>query len=84
MPADNKHNLQYFEAPSMRELFDQMETWQYEQGKRLLSLNVAKDADEFCCIALTNPTEVIIMDGSNSGGAEVTSRNHLGVVGFGS
>jgi len=71
MPDSNKHNLQYFEASSMRDLFDTMSTWQNENKKRLLSLNVEHDGDNFCCIALTNPTEVIIMDGSSAGGAAV-------------
>ncbi len=40
---------------------------------RLLSLSVEKDGDNFCCIALTNPTEVIIMDGYMYGGARVNT-----------
>jgi hypothetical protein len=62
---DNKRNLQYFEAPSMRELFDVMQTWQAENKQRFLSLNVEQEGDSFCCIALTNPSEVIIVDGSS-------------------
>jgi len=61
MPDDNKHNLQYFEGSSMRELFDLMEGWQNEHKKRLLSTNIQKDGDKFCCIALTNPSEVTIV-----------------------
>ena len=69
---ENKRNLQYFESSSMKDLFDLMEIWQIENGKRLLSVSIEKDGDKFCCISLTNPTEVIIMDGRSSGGAEVT------------
>jgi len=63
MSDDNKHNLQYFESLSMRELFDLMEGWQNEHKKRLLSTNIQKDGDKFCCIALTNPSEVLVMNG---------------------
>lgn len=62
---DNKRNLQYFEAHSMRELFDAMQAWQEENKQRFLSLNVEREGNSFCCIALTNPSEVIIVDGSS-------------------
>lgn len=65
MPSSNKRNLQFFEAFSMRELFDLADDWQRENEKRFLSLNVQRDGDRFCCIALTNPTEVMIVDGSS-------------------
>jgi hypothetical protein len=58
---NNKQNLQYFEAASMRELFGAMQDWQIENKQRLLSLNVERDGDAFCCIALTNPSEVVIV-----------------------
>jgi hypothetical protein len=70
---ENKRNLQYFESSSMKGLFDLMDMWQVENKKRLLSVSIEKDGDKFCCISLTNPTEVIIMDGRSSGGAEVTN-----------
>jgi len=66
MSDDNKHNLQYFESLSMRELFDLMEGWQNEHKKRLLSTNIQKDGDKFCCIALTNPSEVTIVGWSQA------------------
>jgi hypothetical protein len=44
----------------MKDLFDQMQ--QYQKNKRLLSSCVEKDGDKFCCIAFTNPTEVVITD----------------------
>lgn len=68
---DNKRNLHYFEASSMRDLHAALDAWQVENKQRLLSLNVERDGDAFCCLALTNPTEVIIMDGRASGGASV-------------
>lgn len=64
MADNNKHNLEYFEHQSMRGLFDQMKAWQEEHGKRLLAANVERDGNMFCCIALTNPMEVVICDGA--------------------
>ena len=58
MKDDNKRNLQYFEATSMQGLFDALEGWQLEHKKRFLSLDIQDDHGKFCCIALTNPTEV--------------------------
>jgi hypothetical protein len=63
---DNKRNLQYFEAESMAELFDALQTWQHEKEKRFLSLDIQNDHGKFCCIALTNPSEVVIV-GSDVG-----------------
>ena len=71
MTTENKHNLFYFERNSMRELYDCMEEWQLETGKRLLSTNIQKDGDLFCCVALSNPTEVIICKGSGADQADV-------------
>ncbi len=59
---ENKRNLQYFEAESMAGLFDALRAWQHENEKRFLSLNVQNDHGKFCCIALTNPSEVVLMD----------------------
>ena len=70
--ADNKLNLRYFQAPSMNELFIQMQDWQAENRKRLQSVNVQRDGNLFCCIALTNPAEVIIVDGYSFGGVDVS------------
>ncbi len=74
MAEDNKRNLQYFEASSMGELFSVMNGWQQENRKRFLSMSVQKDGDSFCCIALTNPSEVIIVDGAGDGGVDVSDR----------
>jgi hypothetical protein len=70
--ADNKLNLLYFQAPSMNELFVQMQDWQAQNRKRLQSVNVQRDGYDFCCIALTNPAEVIIVDGYSEGGVDVS------------
>lgn len=71
MSQDNKRNLQYFEASSMQELYNVVDAWQSENRKRFISLNVERDGGMFCCIALTNPSEVIIVDGTSSGGVTV-------------
>jgi hypothetical protein len=70
MPDDNKHNLLYFESPTMRGLYSDMEEWQHTNHRRLLSVSIQQDGENFCCIALTNPTEVVIT--SNDGSAYVT------------
>ncbi len=71
MTDENKCNLLYFEGATMRELYNCMETWQTKNHKRLLSTNIQKDGDTFCCIALSNPTEVVICDGNGSNEAAV-------------
>ena len=60
MSDDNKQNLEYFAAPSMQQLYDRMQAWQQSNRKRFLSANIHQDGGEFCCIAMTNPTEVTI------------------------
>ena len=60
MSDTNKRNLVYFENPSMRGLYACMEEWQQANNRRLLSISVQQDAGNYCCIALTNPTEVVI------------------------
>ena len=59
---ENKKNLLYFEGSSMKELYQNMEDWQNENQKRLLSLSIEKENDIYCCIGLSNPTEVYIVD----------------------
>ena len=71
MSDDNKRNLLFFEAPTMRELFADMDQWQATNRKRLQSVSVQPDGNGFACIALSNPTEVIIVDGYGKGGALV-------------
>lgn len=46
----------------MRDLYDTLENWQNANQKRFLSMSIEKDSSRFCCIALTNPTEVVITD----------------------
>ena len=70
----NKRNLLYFEATSMRDLHQQMDQWQSENQKRFLSMSINKDGEEYCCIALTNPTEVILVHGTSVHQATVSEQ----------
>ncbi|MFD4358089.1 hypothetical protein ACFWPX_36495 [Nocardia sp. NPDC058518] len=67
----NKRNLVYFENPSMRGLYDAMQQWQETNERRLLSVSIQQDGDNFCCIALTNPTEVVITSANGKNHANV-------------
>ena len=60
MSKNNKINTYFFESHSMKSLFDKIHLWQKDNKIRLLSLSIEKDQDSFCCIALSNPTEVSI------------------------
>lgn len=71
MNEASRNNLLYFEGDSMRGLYSAMEEWQQQHNKRLLSTNIQRENGRFCCIALTNPSEVIICSGSGGSQAEV-------------
>ena len=70
---DNKRNALFFEAASMRELYECISAWKETNRKRLLSLAINNDGGVFCCIALTNPTEVVITSPDGNRYAEVLS-----------
>ena len=72
MSDSNKHNLIYFEGPSMRSLYNHMEEWQRTNNRRLLSISIQQEAGSYCCIALTNPTEVVITSEDGRYHAEVS------------
>jgi hypothetical protein len=76
MHDTNKQNLHYFESDTMRGLFEAMNQWQVEHQKRLLSLSIQADAGTFACIALTNPTEVVI--------TSLDGQRHADIMGSGS
>ncbi len=59
---NNKKNLQYFESKSMKGLYKNMKDWQAKNQKRLLSTEIQQDGGLFTCIALTNPSEVVLCD----------------------
>jgi hypothetical protein len=44
----------------MRGLYASMEEWQQASNLRLLSISIQPEDGRYCCIALTNPTEVVI------------------------
>lgn len=62
MEDANKSNLHYFESDTMKGLYLELEKWQTENQKRWLSTNIQVDGNKFCCIALTNPTEVMLVN----------------------
>ncbi len=70
---ENKRNLLYFESDSMKGLYETIEEWQQCNQKRILSTNIQKDNGIFCCIALSNPSEVIICCGNGKNQADVTA-----------
>jgi len=67
MEYNNKRNLYYFKGETMKELHDELDDWQNENQKRFLSLNIQRENSKYCCIALSHPTEVVIVDGSTTG-----------------
>jgi len=77
MSDDNKRNLLFFENESMRGLYEAMDEWQDKNRKRLLSTNIQQDGGKFCCIALTNPTEVILCHGERQYQATVSKNGDL-------
>ena len=78
MSEVNKRNLIYFENPSTRGLYGCMDEWQHANNRRLLSINIQQDSGNYC-LALTNPTEVVITSPDGSRPVEVFD-NRLGVV----
>lgn len=75
MSDRNKRNILYFRGKSMRKLYELMRTWQKKHNKRFLSVSIQKDGDVFCCIALTNPSEVVITSSDGERCAEVGGRS---------
>lgn len=87
MSDTDKRNLVYFENPSMRGLYACIEEWQQASNRRLLSISVQQNGGNYCSIALTNPTEVVITnaDGTqnvtidNDGCLDVNVRHYVDV-----
>ncbi len=55
-----KSNIFYFESSSMRGLYDSLEIWQNTTQKRIHSLNIQHDHENFCCIVLAYSQDVAI------------------------
>jgi len=79
MSDDNKLNMLFFDSPSFRGLYTKMDEWQKTNRKRFQSLAIQREGDTYCCIALTNPSEVIIVTGRGNSQAEVTYAGKLRV-----
>ncbi len=64
-------DLFYFEADSMKELFETIQRWQQFNNIRFRSTSIERDNGKFCCIALRGraqgePVEVVICNGKGS------------------
>ena len=84
MDKNNKHNILYLEGQSMKQLHNNMDEWQKDNEKRFLSMSVNKDGDNYCCIALTNPSEVTITNDKlnvNIAGVTTTDELYVGTSG---
>ena len=66
MSSKNKRNILYFESSSMYKLYKRLQKWQKKNNKRFLSISIHKNNGKFCCIALTNPSEVVITNAEGS------------------
>ena len=75
----NKRNLVYFENSSMHGLYDSMDEWQQLNQRRLLSISIQQDQGKYCCIGLTNPTEVVIMSADGRRDAYVNRDGQIGI-----
>jgi len=73
----------YFEAPSMRELYQEMDKWQKENS-RFLSFGIQRDGCNFCCIALAGKREVVICDPENELQVRVSKGGNLDVTTYNS
>jgi hypothetical protein len=80
MEYNIKRNLLYFEAETMRALFEEMNDWQVSNNARYLSTSIQADSGRFCCIALTNPTEVVITSADGKRHVQVESDGSMWVV----
>ncbi len=72
-----KRNVVYFEDVSMRGLSRQLDLWQDEHQRQLLSVNIQRDGDSFCCIALIGPVEVLVTSEDGQHHAKVTRYGNL-------
>jgi hypothetical protein len=65
----------------MRGLYACMDEWQQTNNRRLLSVSVQQDGGNFCCIALTNPTEMVITDRYGNDYVEIARGGNLQCTG---
>jgi hypothetical protein len=74
MSDDNKRNIMFFESSSMRGLYEETDQWQVANRKRFHSVAIHKEDDVYCCIAFSNPTEVVLVDPVDNKAAFLTDR----------
>ena len=65
----------------MHGLYTCMDEWQQVNNRRLLSISVQQDSGNYCCIALTNPMEVVITSADGKTHARVNGGGQLAVGG---
>lgn len=55
---ENESSLFYFESSTMQGLYDSLETWQNTTQRRIVSLSIQQDRENFCCIVLSHPQKL--------------------------
>ena len=56
--SEYKSSFFYFESPTMQGLYDCLENWQNTAQKYILSINIQRDHENYCCIVLANSLEL--------------------------
>jgi hypothetical protein len=77
MPDASKHNLLYFESPSMRGLHESMNRWQLDNNRRISSVSVQRDEGNYCAIAVSGPIETTVTSTDGSKHATVSENGRL-------
>jgi hypothetical protein len=77
MPDASKHNLLYFESPSMRGLHESMNTWQLDNNRRISSVSVQRDGGNYCAIAVGGPIEATVTSTDGSKHATVSENGRV-------
>jgi len=67
----------YFESSSMKELYKIIQEWENENNNSLYSINIKKDNNLFCCIALIGNIEVIIVDKEKNNYLKISDSGRL-------
>ena len=80
MSSESHMNSEYCEAATMKELYVMIARWQEENKKRMLSLAVDKCRGGLCCLAVTNPMEVVIVTPPGAGPGAKVDRGRLHVT----
>lgn len=84
----NYQNLFYFRAKTLKKLYKKLDRFQKKNKKRYLQLHIVKDKNiyenkcRYVCFALSNPTEVKIVDDYGNS-AQISSMGSLNVCNVG-